>query len=449
MIQFSLELSHLYSRAKSRLAVIGVCIILASVSIPYLYYQSRTPAIVLIAVTPLPFSSDESFPENRYHIESQVSAADNGSAAVTARFGKTENNTPKVQHIGFLKVHKAASSTLQNILYRFGLKRKLSFVLPEVAHYISKSKYTVNTVLPPLSYYVTPSSQKVKNTLGKFDILCNHAIFNHDLFRKLLHDDAIYIAIVREPLSLFLSSAYYYRLVWPNDYLAVMNESDFIINLIRKPEVHEPLNITISKTFNTMSQDFGYLFTSVAEAANITNEEFNGFIFDTARVFNFVLIVEMFDESLIMLKRQLSWSFSDIIYVKSNSLASTANAFEFTMPTLSADDIALFHHRNRFDYMLYNYFLKRFNESVNRENRLNEETAAFRQVVRQVQEFCSSRDISREITIPASEWNEAFRVARGDCDLMLMDEIPLWQLMKTKHMEMFNNDSQVYSENVV
>lgn len=328
-------------------------------------------------------------------------------------------------------------------LYRFGLERNLSFVLPEIAHYISKSKYTVNALLPPLSYFVNQSSQNIKNTGGKFDMLCNHAVFNHDLFKKLLHNDTVYIAIVRDPLSLFMSSAYYYRLVWPNDYLAAMDNNDFIIKLIRQPEVYEPHNVSISRTFNTMSLDFGFPFTSVADAESIQDSEFGEFVEEMGRIFDFVLIVEMFDASLVMLKRTLNWSFRDILYVKRNSLESTANASEFAMPNLSSDDISLFHHRNRFDYMLYNFFLKRFNYFVSQESRLEEETNAFRKIVRQVQEFCNSNDVSKEITIPASEWNKSFAVFRGDCELMLMDEIPLWQLMKKNHMTMFNKDSGV------
>lgn len=346
---------------------------------------------------------------------------------------ETSHSPPQVeiQHLAFLKVHKAASSTLQNIIYRFGLKRNLSFVLPEDNHYISKSKTSPNRLLPPLPYHISSTLNKHNNSNGKYDILCNHAIFNHNLFKAWLHNDSVYIAIIREPLSLFLSSAYYYRLVWPNTYLEELDQGTFIDKLIKDPETYEAKNINESKTFNTMSQDFGFEFMSAKHAKNISDIDFEKFVEGLGHVFDFVLIVEMFDESLIMLKRQLHWTFQDILYVKRNSLESSVNMTNLTMPAMTADDKRVFRQRNRFDYKIYEFFISRFQENLSKEHRLDDELSAFKGVLKTVREFCNGG--AGEVTVSKTDWSEDFLVSRNDCDLMQTDEIPLWQLVKKRH----------------
>ena len=47
-------------------------------------------------------------------------------------------NCTRVKKIAFLKTHKCASSTVQNILMRFGVKYNLNFVLPSKANYLGR-----------------------------------------------------------------------------------------------------------------------------------------------------------------------------------------------------------------------------------------------------------------------------------------------------------------------
>ena len=44
----------------------------------------------------------------------------------------------KVKKIAFLKTHKCASSTVQNILMRFGVNNDLNFVLPSRGNYLGR-----------------------------------------------------------------------------------------------------------------------------------------------------------------------------------------------------------------------------------------------------------------------------------------------------------------------
>ena len=46
------------------------------------------------------------------------------------------NSQKDVLKVGFLKTHKCASSSVQNILIRWGLTRDSNFVLPHTGNYL-------------------------------------------------------------------------------------------------------------------------------------------------------------------------------------------------------------------------------------------------------------------------------------------------------------------------
>ena len=331
----------------------------------------------------------------------------------------------EIQHIAFLKVHKAASSTVQNILYRFGLKRKLSIVLPIGSHYISKKKEkNYHQVLPPYD-----------NITGKHDILCNHAVFNQTKFKKLLHSDAVYIAIVREPLHLFISSALYYRYVWPNRYLTKIGEKNFIHDLIHKPAKYEPQNMKDSRTFNNMATDFGFEINNINSVAKLKESDISLFISNLKNAFHFVIIVEYFDESLVMLKRLLNWSLKDILYIKQNEFKQSNRSKSINV-TVTDEDKRVFRNRNRLDYAIYETFLDLFLKRMSKETDLLAEVSEFRNNLKIVRAFCEKSHPKRkkkDLIFPSTKWTASFTVERQDCVLMKTGELTFWQKLKQKH----------------
>ncbi|KAL4217396.1 Galactose-3-O-sulfotransferase 3 [Mactra antiquata] len=339
----------------------------------------------------------------------------------------------EVRHIGFLKVHKAASSTLQNIFYRFGLKRNLSFILPKKSHYLSKLKYFYNPIFPSFSANnVTPQN-------NKYDILCNHVVFNHDVISDLLHEDAVFIAIVREPFDLFLSAAYYYKYKWEFPYLVALENETFITDLIRYPDKYEAETMSESMTYNPMAYDFGLDFTNVAEGENITQEAFGDFLSKIGNIFRVVLLVEKFDESLILLKRHLMWRMEDIMYVKNNVYLSVDKNVADQASSVSDEDMLKFRVRNRFDYGIYNMFKERFEKQLSLEHKIDEETKNFQAAQRTVDQYCLNMKAgnaidSHPLVINATIWNSAFTVSENDCNLLLMDELHFFDLMKSRQL---------------
>jgi len=341
-----------------------------------------------------------------------------------------ETHQSEVTHIGFLKVHKAASSTLQNMFYRFGLKRNLSFVLPKQGHYLAKFKYKYQPVLPTL-----------RNDSGKFDILANHVRFNLAKFEDFLHDDAVYIAIVRDPFDLFESAAFYFKFVWNFDYLNSLDTDTFMHDLIVAPEKYEAKPIGYSYTFNSMASDFGYEMESIKDVMSTTDEQIDDFVHHLGCVFQYVMITERFEESLVMLKRTLNWQLKDVLFLDLNRYSEPGNKSKKGNTTV--EDKRLFRIRNRLDYKIYEYFLDKFNKRIKQEAGIMEEVEHYKLTVAVMYEFCTAKhNPFDELHVNASEWNTPFQVSVEDCGLMSTPELNMVVKMKARHNVLLRSEKQ-------
>ena len=80
----------------------------------------------------LPFLiSTSSIDHHAPTVEQADKLSQNNSTNITlSKHIAVMHNSTEIRHIGFLKVHKAGSSTMQHI-FRFGLKRNLTFLVPK------------------------------------------------------------------------------------------------------------------------------------------------------------------------------------------------------------------------------------------------------------------------------------------------------------------------------
>lgn len=96
--------------------------------------------------------------------------------------------------IMFMKTHKTASSTLLNIIFRFGEKHGLKFAFPK-----GRNDF----------FYPSPflcSQVKDYQPGACFNIICNHMRFDGHEVAKLLSVDTANITILQDPSELFESS---------------------------------------------------------------------------------------------------------------------------------------------------------------------------------------------------------------------------------------------------
>ena len=103
--------------------------------------------------------------------------------------------------IFFLKTHKCASSSLQNIFLRFGEKRNLSFVLPMRGGNLG----------PVFSRQVLQGTPWEQAGM-EYDIMALHTRYNGQEVTNLMGSHAKYVTMLRDPVDLFESAYEYYKM---------------------------------------------------------------------------------------------------------------------------------------------------------------------------------------------------------------------------------------------
>ncbi|XP_060571758.1 galactose-3-O-sulfotransferase 2-like [Ruditapes philippinarum] len=306
--------------------------------------------------------------------------------------------------IVFLKIHKTGSSTIANILQRFGYYRNLNFALPNKTDGQLRYNYFGGIGDTLKLGNIIPSKPKLK----KYNILYNHVIFNRKYFVKIFpKNTTVYVTMVRQPVNQFLSALLFFLHEKILD--AAMNN---ITYYLKNASAYEPESPYLSFTNNRQALDLGFSPSKVRDKNYVRR-----YIKMIDRVFDLVLITEYFDESLIILKRKLCWNFKDILYMRKNKAYKT---FDFQ---LSFEDKILLKEWAMADHLLYEHFHQKFYVTLKKEPNIMEETHYFKIILNKTQKFCNSNSNDTRLIIPASKWNKQFTVTALDCAYMMLGEL--------------------------
>ena len=319
--------------------------------------------------------------------------------------------------IGFLKVHKAASTTVQAIFLRFGWKRNLTFVLPPEFNYF-RYPNIISLYDPPNERNMLPPPVNTS-----FDILCHHVLYDKEAWDKVLPLGYALIGSVRDPWELFKSMLSYMNPY----YIRRMKSDDKVTTFLQDPLKFEPNDTQLSFTNNRMSIEFG------VNPDIIKTRDFKGFqefLQKIGQEFDLVIIAEQLDESLILLKRFLNWSLKDILYTSKNVRNMTYTAKDIPRK----NNLDKFKTFCAFDYLLYDFFKQKLKTQILAEGPLfSSEVRRFQEIQEHVENFC--KRFPKHIPfvgIAESEWNPEFLVGREDCDLLLKYEITFTQEIRKR-----------------
>ena len=180
------------------------------------------------------------------------------------------------------------------------------------------------------------------------------------------------------------------------------------------------------------------------------------FITGISANFHMVLLMEYFDESMVLLRRRLCWQTPDILYIKRNAGDNRPRI------RVTSEQRERFHrYRASADSALYDYFRPRFWRMVRDEGSdFFEEVHHYRSLLSLVRDYCSYveyqqfdpdplqgdefdkdgpnhtggfRDNDSPLTIAASRWHSKFSIGTEDCNFMTMEELPL--VDRIRHLE--------------
>ncbi|RUS74185.1 hypothetical protein EGW08_018053, partial [Elysia chlorotica] len=353
--------------------------------------------------------------ENQEHLKPENSSQKLAhSRNPQARIWKFSKAASEVRQIVFAKVHKAASSTLQNILLRFALARDLNVLIPSHPPVFSDRHSHISGFLPHPGGHGKP-----------FDIHCTHVIYNETEVAKYFTTDAVRIAILREPIQQAISALWYYMKNFP--YLGLVkgilkHYRDPVNGLLNNPQdFDDPGNErgpAFSYTNNRMSVDLGFDLTDF-EASKRNSSKINAFIQQVEEQFDLVLISDYFDESMVLVRRYLRWSMKDILYIKRNSAQIDPNSTSESKPVLNSTTYNTFRQWNRIDFELYEHFLSIFLQKVKEEQHFDKELNVYKWILKNINNFCLNNSKNQTLRVSQGKWNEAFTVSPTDCQLML------------------------------
>ncbi|XP_045920189.1 galactose-3-O-sulfotransferase 4 [Micropterus dolomieu] len=202
-------------------------------------------------------------------------------------------------HIMFLKTHKTASSTVLNMLYRFGEERDLYFALP--------SGYQLGYPLPF-------NAHRVKGYRGpravEFHIMGNHMRFNKPEVEKVMPADTFYFSIIRDPVALAESSFAYYKEVAPA-FRKAKGLGDFADD---PNKYYDPRLRNNHYARNLLWFDFG--MDNNANFSLALAQHYEALI---RRAFKLILVSEHFDQSMILLRHALCWPLDAVVSFSLNA----------------------------------------------------------------------------------------------------------------------------------
>ncbi|NWH40351.1 G3ST1 sulfotransferase, partial [Chloropsis hardwickii] len=285
-----------------------------------LYSYAVPPLQVSVTEIPVPFSCSS-------HLSPVQALSPSNSTGSASGW----SCRPKL-NVMFMKTHKTASSTILNILFRFGEKHRLKFAFPNGR----------NDFYYP-SFFERSQVQHYRPGVC-FNIICNHMRFHYEEVRKLLPPDTTFVTVLRDPAYLFESSFHYFGPIIPLTWK--ITGEDKLDEFLRDPQhYYDPNGFNAHYLQNLLFFDFGY--DSSMDANSPLVEEH---IQEIDRRFHLVMLLEYFDESLVLLKDLLCWQLEDVLYFKLN--ARKGSTVSRLTPELYKQATAW----NLIDAKLYRYF---------------------------------------------------------------------------------------------
>ncbi|XP_069114249.1 galactose-3-O-sulfotransferase 3-like [Argopecten irradians] len=212
------------------------------------------------------------------------------------RLSKYNVTGDPVDHIAFIKLPKAGSTTAQNIFLRYGDEKNLTFALPSNPRRGGGETLTKKFFFPP------PRN-------GNYDITCAHTKYNRKQFSTVLHKDTKYIGTVREPFSHFQSSI---RFKKPKNIVGIKGENPVLEYLKTELKNRNSIN-RYSITCNYMS-DY-YLFPRDLFALD-NESELQKHLQKFGNEMDMILVLEYLDESVVLMRRILNWDLRHVLYAQ-------------------------------------------------------------------------------------------------------------------------------------
>ncbi|KAK8735426.1 hypothetical protein OTU49_005382 [Cherax quadricarinatus] len=323
-------------------------------------------------------------------------------------------------HIMFLKTHKCASTTVQNIFLRYGYTHNLTFALPSAGNYLGNPGFFKASMIPR---DLMPFKEKV-------DIFALHTRLNPPEHAHVLHNDTRWITIIRDPSALYESLYNFFHMNLGYGFELSEFSTRPMSELASLPRYGGKFGK------NQMLFDFGY-------PDDMSVSELRRAIEELEKLFDLVMISEHMDESLVLMRHLLCWSLHDVVVFAKNARRQEVK------PTLSPEMQQALRELNSADVLLYNHFLARHRHAVFEfgVQRMADEVAALRSLRDEYYEDCGAREVKgRDSSLRFKEYSglvSAYVTSNNsdqNCIMLSLPELPLVDTVRRHQETLLNVD---------
>lgn len=196
--------------------------------------------------------------------------------------------------VAFIKTHKCAGTTLQNVLMRYGFSRDLTFAIGPRDVYLGHPTRFRRDMVPNLRRYGR-----------QYSFLVHHNRYSQrDEYADVIGKDVFIVTVLREPMALFESLAASLRQkgIHIDDFEDAHGKGHFLSYLAGMRVDHGRIGT------NQMAFDLGLSLSVMNDSKRVVE-----FIRRLDTEVDLVLIAEFMDESLVLLKHALCWTTQDVV----------------------------------------------------------------------------------------------------------------------------------------
>ncbi|XP_071950727.1 galactosylceramide sulfotransferase-like [Antedon mediterranea] len=331
-------------------------------------------------------------------------------------FGNVSSCLPKKKNVCYIKTHKTGSTTIGHIMNIFGFRHNLSFAFNKnkttnghIGSFTVLNKDTPrHSFLPPLGV------EEGDYDNYKYNLTSVHFRYIRTGLISFMNPDTKYITIIRELAGQFESAFDQFQL--KRALVRNKTESDYenIKRFLQYPD-HYWENLRKVKWRGNSGRAWYYARNNQLFDLGL-DHKYHG---DTQLVeryldllnneFEMVIILEHIGESLVVLRKELCWSWNDVLYIAKNGRENVT-----ALPNKLQEKIRAWNFADR---MLYSYFNKTLWQKVQRYGSTCEsDLALFRKLRQQVNDVCEVKTHIRNNKV----FHNQAKGASLECELLGM-----------------------------
>lgn len=269
-------------------------------------------------------------------------------------YSKNPNSDPSKQRLFFLKTHKTGSSTLQAIFFRKAVSSGKTTMLPRW-----DGKHTFQYPTPFAGYLADDKCYNDRNC----QYLASHTVYSPKAEHIFPKKDSIYVSAVRDIPGMYLS-LFRYCHNGVDGFRDHENSVNGFAEFARDP--WSSYNVTYATPRrkrhllwffgrNALMYDFGFSEFSNDPDAAVNEERISEVVDILLARFDFLLLTERMDESLVLLADMMCWPLEDVVEFRQNIELNKDDKSVIT-DEMKANLIKF----NRADRMLYEGAVRRF-----------------------------------------------------------------------------------------